>query len=84
MGGAWWTLSFLYAHSRLRARQGVLWPEHPHLPRSARWGDGENLAIRNHEVVRVARVPDLGKSRVERGLEHGSRVDDALMHVMPM
>ena len=44
------------------------------MPRSARWGDSENLATRNHEVVRVARVPDLGKSRVERGLEHGSRV----------
>ena len=44
------------------------------MPRSARWGDSENLATRNHEVVRLARVPDLGKSRVERGLEHGSRI----------
>jgi hypothetical protein len=44
------------------------------LPRSARWSDGENLATGNHEVVRVARVPGLGKSCVERGLEHGSRV----------
>jgi hypothetical protein len=44
------------------------------MPRSTRWGDGENLATGNHEVVRVARVPDLGKSCAERGLEHGSWV----------
>jgi hypothetical protein len=42
------------------------------LPRSARWGDGEHLAARNHEVVRVARVLDLGKTCLERRLEHGS------------
>lgn len=42
------------------------------MPRSASWRDGEHLATGNHEVVRVAWVPDLGKSRIKRGLEHGS------------
>ena len=44
------------------------------MPRSARWGDGEHLATRNHEVVRMARMLDLGKSCPEGDLEHGSRV----------
>ena len=42
------------------------------MPRSARWRDGEHLATGDHEIVRVAWVPDLGKSCVERGLEQGS------------
>ena len=37
-----------------------------HLPRSARWGDGEHLAAGNHEVIRMARMPDFGKSGLER------------------
>src|SRR5215472_10007509 len=44
------------------------------MPRSSRGGDGEHLAAGNHEVIRVAWVLDLGKSRVERGLEHRSWV----------
>jgi len=44
------------------------------MPHSARWGDGEYLAAGNHEVIRVARVPDLGKSCVEGGLQDGSWV----------
>src|SRR5690349_10143666 len=44
------------------------------MPRSSRWGDGEHLAAGNHEVIRVAWVVDLGKSRVERGLKHSSWV----------
>jgi len=44
------------------------------MPRSARWGHGKHLAARNHEVVRMARMPDLGKSCLEGSLEHGSRV----------
>ena len=46
--------------------------ERPDLPRSARWRDGEHLATGDHEIVRVAWMPDLGKSCVERGLEQGS------------
>ncbi len=44
------------------------------MPRSARWGDGEYLTARNHEVIRMARMLDLGKSCLEGGLEDGSRV----------
>jgi len=40
------------------------------LPRSVRWGDGEHLAAGNHEVTLVPRMLDLGKSGLERGLEH--------------
>jgi hypothetical protein len=40
------------------------------MPRSARRGDGEHLAAGNHEVIRMARVLDFGKSGPERGLEH--------------
>ena len=34
----------------------------------------KHLAARNHEVIRMARVLDLGKSCLERRLEHGSWV----------
>src|SRR5271165_6111749 len=44
------------------------------MPRSAHWGDGEHLAAGNHEVIRMTRVLDLSKSRLERGLEYGRRV----------
>lgn len=44
------------------------------MPRSARWRDGEYLAARNHEVIRTARMLDLGKSCLKGGLEDGSRV----------
>src|SRR2546429_8959118 len=44
------------------------------MPRSARRGDGEHLAARNHEVIRVARMLDLGQACLERRLEHSSRV----------
>ena len=47
------------------------------MPRSSRAGDGEHLAAGNHEVIRVAWVLDLGKSRVECGLEHRSWVGGA-------
>ena len=43
---------------------------HTVMPRSARWGDGEHLAAGNHEVIRMARMPDFGKSGLERRLEH--------------
>ncbi len=45
-----------------------------HLPRSARWRDGEDLAARCHEVVRVAGVLDLGQACVQRGAQHSRRV----------
>src|SRR5215470_7017511 len=44
------------------------------MPHSFRCGDSEHLAAGNHEVIRVARMLDLCKSRVERGPEHGSWV----------
>src|SRR5947209_16193318 len=44
------------------------------MPRSARRSDSEYLAAGNHEVVRMARVPDLGQSCPEGGLVHSSRV----------
>src|SRR6516164_4656692 len=44
------------------------------MPRSVRRGDGEHLTTGDHEVIRMARVLDLGKSCPERRLEHGSRV----------
>ena len=44
------------------------------MPRSARWGDGKHLAAGNHEVIRMARVLDLGKSSLKRGLKHRSWV----------
>ena len=50
------------------------WAERPHLPRSARWGYCEHLAAGNHEVIRMAWVLDLGKSCLERRLEHRSGV----------
>src|SRR5690349_12739767 len=40
------------------------------MTRSARGGDGEHLAAGNHEVIRMARMPDFGKSGLERRLEH--------------
>jgi len=43
-------------------------------PRSACWDDGEELAARNHEVIQMARMPDLGTSRLEGGLGHDSWV----------
>lgn len=41
------------------------------MPHLARRRDGEHLAFRGHEIVRVARVPGLGKAGVQRGLQHG-------------
>src|SRR5215471_2189867 len=48
--------------------------DRPRPPRSARRRDGEHLASGDHEIVRVARVPDPGKASVERGLQQRSRV----------
>jgi hypothetical protein len=48
--------------------------ERTHMPRSVRWGDGEHLATRNHEVIRMAWMLDLGKSCIEGGPEYGSRI----------
>ena len=36
--------------------------------------DGEHLAAGGHEIVRVARVPDLGQACVDRALQHGAWV----------
>src|SRR6266581_6743818 len=44
------------------------------MSRSARGCDGEYLASGGHEIVRMARVPDLGEARVERRLQHGGWV----------
>ena len=55
----------------------------PLLPRSAHWGDGEHLAAGNHEVVRMARMLDLGKSCLEGALEHGSWVVGAQLKQRP-
>src|SRR5712691_1961253 len=41
------------------------------MPRLARRCDGEHLASGDHEVVGMARVPDLDKTCVQRGLQHG-------------
>ena len=41
------------------------------MPRSVRWRDGEHLTAGDHEVMRVARVFDLGESCGERALEDG-------------
>src|SRR5215468_10891407 len=48
--------------------------ELPLLPRLAGRCDGEHLASRGHEIVRVARVSDLGQACVERALQHGAWV----------
>ena len=44
------------------------------MARSTRKGDGEHLAAWNHEVIRMARMIDLGEPCLEGGPVHGGRV----------
>ena len=44
------------------------------MPRSARWRDGEYLATRRHEVIRMAWMAHLGKARIQYRAHQGRRI----------
>ncbi len=47
---------------------------YPLLRRSVRRRDREHLSSRDHEIVRMARVPDFGETCVQRCPQHGRRI----------